>query len=59
MVVLPVDDVEAWHQHASKIAESGEFDSVRIQPPEAVDDFLVLHVTDPSGVLLIFVQKNP
>jgi hypothetical protein len=29
---------------------------VRIKPPERVDDSMVLHVADPSGVLLIFVQ---
>ncbi len=56
MVVIGVDDVEAWHQQACRIASSGEFGSIRIKPPEAVDDSLVLHVVDPSGVLLIFVQ---
>jgi hypothetical protein len=56
MVVIGVDDAEAWHQHVRKIADSGEFDDVRIKPPETVDDSLVLHVTDPSGVLLVFVQ---
>ena len=56
MVVIDVDDVEAWHQTARKITDSREFGSVRIKPPEAVDDSLVLHVWDPSGVLLVFVQ---
>jgi catechol 2,3-dioxygenase-like lactoylglutathione lyase family enzyme len=56
MLVMGVDDVEAWHQHVRAIADSGEFGNVRIKPPEAVEDSLVLHVVDPSGVLLIFVQ---
>jgi hypothetical protein len=56
MVVIGVDDVEAWHQHVRTIAESGEFDNVRIKPPEKVDGAQVLHVVDPSGVLLVFVQ---
>ena len=56
MVVMRVDDVEAWHQHVRKIAESGEFEGLRIKPPEAVDGSQVLHVVDPSGVLLVFVQ---
>lgn len=56
MVVMRVDDVEAWHQHARKIVDGGEFDNVRIKPPETVDDWLVLHVVDPTGVLLVFVQ---
>lgn len=56
MVVMGVDDVEAWHQRVRRIAESGDFDNVRIKEPENVDDSLVLHVVDPSGVLLVFVQ---
>lgn len=57
MVVIGVDDVEGWHQRAQEIASSGEFENIRITPPEAVDGFLVLHVVDPSGVLLVFVQS--
>jgi catechol 2,3-dioxygenase-like lactoylglutathione lyase family enzyme len=56
MVVMGVDDAEAWHRHVREIADSGEFDNVHVKPPETVDGSLVLHVVDPSGVLLIFVQ---
>ncbi|MGH8245491.1 MAG: VOC family protein [Gammaproteobacteria bacterium] len=56
MVVMGVDDVEAWHRHVQLIADSGEFENVRIKPTETVGDSLVLHVVDPSGVLLVFVQ---
>jgi hypothetical protein len=56
MLVMGVDDVAAWHEHVKSIADSGEFDNVRIKAPETVGDSLVLHVVDPSGVLLIFVQ---
>ena len=56
MVAMGVDDVQAWHQLASQIANSGEFEGVRIKPPEPVDDSMVLHVWDPSAVLLVFVQ---
>jgi predicted enzyme related to lactoylglutathione lyase len=56
MVVMGVDDAEAWHQRARRIADNGEFDGIHIKPPEFVDGSLVLHVVDPSGVLLIFVQ---
>lgn len=56
MVVVEVDDVEAWHQRAREVADSGEFDSIRIEPPEDVGGSMVLHVIDPSGVLLVFVQ---
>ncbi len=56
MVVIGVDDAEAWHQHVRAIVERGRFDNVRIKPPETVTDSLVLHVVDPSGVLRVFVQ---
>jgi hypothetical protein len=54
MVKIGVDDVEAWHQRAREIAGAGEFENIGIKPPEPVEDFLVLHVVDPSG----FVQST-
>ena len=56
MVVMGVDDVEAWHQRARELAASGQFRAMQVKPPEPVDDSIVLHVVDPSGVLLVFVQ---
>lgn len=56
MIVMRVEDVEVWHRHVRTMRDSGEFPEMRIKAPEAVDDSLVLHVVDPSGVLLIFVQ---
>jgi catechol 2,3-dioxygenase-like lactoylglutathione lyase family enzyme len=56
MVVINVDDAQAWYQHVQRIDDSGEFKNIRIKPPEMVDGSLVLHVWDPSGVLLVFVQ---
>jgi len=56
MMVMGVDDVEGWHQRVRQLADGGEFDNIRIKAPEPVGDSLVLHVVDPSGVLLIFVQ---
>jgi hypothetical protein len=56
MVVINVDDAQAWHQNVERIARSGEFKDLRVKPPEMVDGSLVLHVWDPSGVLLVFVQ---
>lgn len=56
MIVMGVDDVEAWHQRAAEIAGEPDFAAVRVKPPEEVGDSRVLHVVDPSGVLLIFVQ---
>lgn len=56
IVVMSVDDVEVWHHHVKTLVDSGEFDSVHLKPPETVDYLLTLHVIDPSGVLLVFVQ---
>jgi predicted enzyme related to lactoylglutathione lyase len=56
MVVIGVEDAQAWHQHVLGMIASGEFPGMRIKPPERVDGSLVLHVVDPSGVLLVFVQ---
>ena len=57
MVVMGVDDADEWRRHIRSVVESGEFPMVRIKPPELVEGkWSVLHVHDPSGVLLVFVQ---
>lgn len=58
MIVMRVEDAEAWHQRAQAILETCEFPSMRVKPPERLDGFVVLHVIDPSGVLLVFVQSS-
>lgn len=56
MVVMGVDDVRAWQDKARAVVATGQFGTARVAELETVDDSLVLHVWDPSGVLLIFVQ---
>ncbi len=56
MMVIGVPDIEAWHQRAKQVVGSGAYAPARYMPPEPVDDASVLHVWDPCGVLLIFVQ---
>lgn len=56
MFVINVEDVEVWYQQALKLLNSSTFPSMRVKAPEKVDDSLVLHVWDPAGVLLVFVQ---
>lgn len=56
MFKIGVDDAHAWYEHAAAVAKNGGFETVRIKPPEKVDDSLVTHVHDPAGVLLVFVQ---
>jgi hypothetical protein len=56
MMVMGADDVDGWHRLASEVAREAEFAGVRVGEVEVVGDSRVLHVVDPSGVLLIFVQ---
>ncbi|MGH2582338.1 MAG: VOC family protein [Anaerolineales bacterium] len=56
MMLIGVDDIDAWYQHTKKMAESGEFKGMRVSPPETESGARLLHVIDPSGVLLIFIQ---
>lgn len=56
MVVIGVDDVHAWHLRASEMAGTGVFNGMTVKPIETVGTSEVLHVIDPSGVLLVFVQ---
>lgn len=56
MMVLDVEDVEAWHRLAQQMFGNGAFPEVRIKAPEHVEGSVVFHLWDPSGVLLVFVQ---
>lgn len=59
MIVMSVDDVGEWHRKALEIQGFDIFRDVRVKDPEMVDNrYKVLHVVDPSGVLLVFVQDN-
>jgi hypothetical protein len=56
MMVLDVDDVAEWHEHARRVIEEGHFSGARVTAPEAAGESMVVHVWDPTGVLLVFVQ---
>ena len=56
MIKLDVDDVEEWHQHVRNVFAENKYGDARMAEPEMVGDTKILHVVDPSGVLLIFVQ---
>ena len=57
MLQFDVDDAQAWYDHVKPIIETGEFGAARVMLPEAVEgDTIITHVTDPTGVLLIFIQ---
>ncbi len=56
MMRFGVADVRAWYDFAKPVIESGRYANVRIDKPETIDDTVVMHIWDPCGVLLIFVQ---
>lgn len=56
MMVLDIDSAAAWHEHVQSVLAGDRFPGARCTPPEAVGESSVLHVWDPSGVLLVFVQ---
>ncbi len=56
MFVIGVEEVRVWHELVTRLLESHNFPGMRVNAPEQVDDLLVLHVWDPSGVLLVFVE---
>lgn len=56
MIKLAVDDIDAWYAHVKKILEENTYGGARTDGPEIFGDTKILHVIDPSGVLLIFIQ---
>ncbi len=56
MIAVSVNDMGAWHRRIQEIESSQEFASIRFKPPEPVDASMVMHIWDPSGVLLVLIQ---
>ena len=56
MVVIGVDDAHGWYAKTSEMEASKAFPGMGVKPVEIVETSLVLHVSDPSGVLLVCVQ---
>ena len=56
MMKFDVTDVQVWYDFARKVIADGDFGNARIAEPEKVGDATVMHIWDPCGVLLIFVQ---
>lgn len=56
MIKLEVDDVDEWYGHVKKVVDDGKYGSASVSEPETVGGSRLVHVVDPSGVLLIFIQ---
>lgn len=55
MLQFWVDDPDWWYHHSNSVIAAGPFDA-RTKAPETIDGTRLCHVTDPSGVLLIFLK---
>jgi len=57
MLYIDVTDAQAWYEHISRIINTGDFGSARLNPPkEEAYGALVTYVWDPCGVLLHFAE---
>jgi len=56
MMKFDVDDVDAWYEHGKNVLTENKYAHARIVPPEMVGDTKIMHIWDPCGILLIFVQ---
>lgn len=56
MIKLNVDDVDEWYRHVKNVLAEKKYADARCAEPEMVGGARLLHVVDPSGVLLIFIQ---
>ena len=56
MMKFEVDDARAWYEHVKPIIDSGRYKNARVGAPEMTGDTTIVHVHDPCGVLLIFIQ---
>ena len=57
MLLIAVDDAQAWYEHAGQVIANGNWKYARQRAPkEQSYGALVTWVWDPSGVLLHFAQ---
>lgn len=56
MMKFDVEDVDAWYTHAKQVLDAKIYGQARIAEPELIGDTKIMHLWDPCGVLLIFIQ---
>lgn len=56
MMKCSVDDVQAWYDKAKKVIAGGDYGLAKCEEIELIGDTKILHIVDPCGVLLIFIQ---
>ncbi len=56
MMKFNVDEVQKWYEHSKTVIEATTYGHARIAEPEVIGDTTILHVWDPCGILLIFIN---
>ena len=56
MMKLDVESVDEWFEHVKPVLDGKKYGDARYAEPEMVGDTKIMHVVDPCGVLLIFIQ---
>lgn len=56
MMKFDVDDVDGWYAHVKGVLDRDTYGHAKVAEPEMVGDTKIMHVWDPCGVLLIFIQ---
>ena len=58
MMKFDVAQVQPWYDNIRSALDTATCGDARISQPEMAGDTKILHVIDPSGVLLIFVETE-
>jgi len=56
MMKLEVESVDEWYAHIKSVLDANSYADARYAEPEMIGDTKIMHVWDPSGILLIFIQ---
>lgn len=58
MMKFDVEQVQPWYEHVKAMLDAESYGSARVAEPEMAGDTKIMHVWDPCGVLLIFVEAG-
>lgn len=56
MMKFDVEDVDVWYEHVKTVLSQNTYGHAKVDEPEMIGDTRIMHVWDPCGVLLIFIQ---
>ena len=56
MMKLDVESVDEWYKHVKAVLAENQYADARCAEPEMVGDTKIMHVWDPCGALLVFIQ---